>query len=62
MARSVVELGFTPTSRSKVIPARDARPPVQPNDPADEMPSLDDYLAKGERLRARAQAELAKKH
>jgi P27 family predicted phage terminase small subunit len=60
MARAVAELGFSPTSRGKVALAKDARPQFEPNDPA--MPSLDDYLAEGERLRAKMQAELAKKH
>jgi P27 family predicted phage terminase small subunit len=58
MARAVMELGFSPTSRSKV----EVRPRVEPHDPGDEMPSLEEYLAKGERLRAKAEAELAKKH
>ncbi len=60
MTRAVVELGFAPTSRGKVALAKDARPQFEPNDPT--IPSLDDYLAKGERLRAKVQRQLGKKH
>jgi hypothetical protein len=62
MARALVELGFTPTSRSKVALAKEARPGREPHEPADDMPSLEDYLAEGERLHAKVQAERAKKH
>jgi P27 family predicted phage terminase small subunit len=60
IARAVVELGFTPTSRTKVRSGT-SRPRPE-SEVADNVPSLDDYLAEGERLHAKVLAEITKKH
>jgi P27 family predicted phage terminase small subunit len=62
MVRAVTELGLSPASASKVALPNEVRPRVEPHKPGDEVLSLEDYLAKGERLHAKVQAELAKKH
>jgi P27 family predicted phage terminase small subunit len=60
MARAVVELGFTPTSRSKVIQSSPSRILGEPID--ESVVSLEEYLAEGEKLHKKARADLAKSH
>jgi P27 family predicted phage terminase small subunit len=60
IARAVVELGFTPTSRAKVHSG--ATRPRPESEVAYNVSSLDDYLAEGERLHAKVLAEITKKH
>jgi hypothetical protein len=62
MARAVVELGFTPTSRSKVTQRTDGWNTDEANEKPRQVPSLEEYLAEGDRLRAKLQADLAKKN
>jgi P27 family predicted phage terminase small subunit len=62
MARAVVELGFTPTSRSKVTQRTDGWNTAEQNETPKQGLSLQEYLAKGDRLHAELQAELAKKN
>jgi P27 family predicted phage terminase small subunit len=61
MARAVVELGFTPTSRSKVTQSSEVRVTNDPDRKSPHTISLEEYLAQGRRLRARFEAQLAKK-
>jgi hypothetical protein len=62
MARAVVELGFTPTNRSKVTQSSEVRVTNDPDRKSKHTISLEEYLLKGQRLREKLQAELAKKH
>jgi P27 family predicted phage terminase small subunit len=61
IARAVADLGFTPTCRSKVIQSGGGRNPGEPHNGLGQVPSLAEYLAEGDRLREKDQAELAKK-
>jgi P27 family predicted phage terminase small subunit len=60
LSRLSSELGFSPTARSRVQVPSPHSLNTADEDPSSE--SLDDFLLRGERLRARAQAEIAKKH
>jgi P27 family predicted phage terminase small subunit len=62
MARAVTELGFTPAGRARIAQGSGMRIPGERNETAEQIPSLDEFLAEGERLRDNLQAELAKKH
>jgi P27 family predicted phage terminase small subunit len=62
MARAVTELGFTPTSRSRVAQNSGTRTSGEPYETPEQAVSLEEYLAEGERLREKLQAELVKKH
>jgi hypothetical protein len=56
IARAVADLGFTPTSRSKVVQSSGGRNPGEPHNSLGQVP-LEEYLAYGDRLREKDQVE-----